>query len=252
MVLVHAGIADRTMWDPVWPWLSERGTAVRMDLRGFGASDTPADPVDHVADVLGVLDDAGLDGGHWVAASFGAGIAAEVAVTARDRVASLTLVAPGGSLLGAATEEFRRFVAAEEAALEAGDLDAAVAVDLDTWVVGHGRGRDDIAPDVLAQVARMQRRAFELEEVLGDVDSVELEPPVLERLDQILAPTLVLSGGRDLDVCRDAAQRVLAGVPGARGEQWPDVAHLPSLEQPERFRALLEEWLEEREGAVSR
>ncbi|TYL55422.1 alpha/beta fold hydrolase [Nocardioides sp. BGMRC 2183] len=248
VVLVHAGVADRTMWDPQWSWLVERGAAVRVDLRGFGESATPTDPIDHVADVLGVLDDAGLRAAHWVGASFGAGVVAEVAVAAPERIASLTLLAPGGSLLAVQTEDLKAFVAAEDEALEAGDLDAAVEANLDAWVVGRGRSRADVDPALLDHVARMQRRAFELAAEFGDVGEVELEPPVLERLGEIGAPTLVVTGAHDLEACRDAAQRLLTGVAGARGEQWPDAAHLPSLELPERFRELLSGWLEEREG----
>jgi 3-oxoadipate enol-lactonase len=61
-------------------------------------------------------------------------------------------------------------------------------------------------------------------------------------------PTLVLSGALDVDAIDDASAAVLAGVSGARQVVWPDVAHLPSLERPDAFLALLEEWVAEVEG----
>jgi 3-oxoadipate enol-lactonase len=36
LVLVHAGIADRRMWEDVTPMLAERHRVVACDLRGFG------------------------------------------------------------------------------------------------------------------------------------------------------------------------------------------------------------------------
>ena len=33
VVLIHAGIADRRMWDPQWPHLTSARSTVRLDLR---------------------------------------------------------------------------------------------------------------------------------------------------------------------------------------------------------------------------
>jgi len=52
IVLIHAGVADRGMWEPLWPTLSEERDVVRVDLRGFGDSGArPADPVSQANDV---------------------------------------------------------------------------------------------------------------------------------------------------------------------------------------------------------
>lgn len=37
-VLIHAGVADRRMWDRLWPVLTAERDVVRLDLRGFGES----------------------------------------------------------------------------------------------------------------------------------------------------------------------------------------------------------------------
>jgi 3-oxoadipate enol-lactonase len=63
------------------------------------------------------------------------------------------------------------------------------------------------------------------------------------------APTLVLSGALDVDAIDLAATAVLGGVTGARQVVWPEVAHLPSLEKPAEFAALLGEWLSEVEAS---
>ena len=81
LVLLHAGVADRRMWDPVWPDLVRDHDVVRLDLRGFGEAVTvPEGPVSHRGDVLEVLDALGVGRCHLVGASLGSGIAAEVAV----------------------------------------------------------------------------------------------------------------------------------------------------------------------------
>ena len=176
-------------------------------------------------------------------ASFGAGVAVEVALTRPDLVASLLLSAPGGALIAAVTPDLRTFVDAEGSALEAGDLDAAVEANLTSWVDGPQREAGVVDTEVRELVRRMQRRAFELTADWDDVEEHELDPPALDRLAEVTAPTLVLTGALDLDAIADAARRVTEGIAGARRVDWPDVAHLPSMERPDDFLVLLRGWL---------
>lgn len=248
VVLLHAGVADRRMWDPQWPALAGR-RAVRLDLRGFGESDSPPQgALSFADDVVAVLAERGLERCHLVGASLGAGVAVEVALTAPDLVRSLVLSPPGGSLLAEATDDFRAFAEAEGRALEAGDLDAAVEANIAAWVVGPGRERSAMETGVLDAVRRMQRRAFEIDGTWGEVEWTELDPPALERLAEVTVPALVLLGGHDLETTRDSADRLCSGLLDVRRVDWPDAAHLPSLEHPDRFTGLLLDWLTEHDG----
>jgi 3-oxoadipate enol-lactonase len=244
IVLLHAGVADRGMWDPIWPGLTGDRDVVRVDLRGFGDSAArPAGPVSHPGDVLDALSEMGVDRCHVVGASFGAGVAVEAALARPSAVASLLLAAPGGSLLAEVTPDLRAFWEAERTALERGDLDAAVEANLSWWVEGPRRSADQVDPSVRERVRRMQRRAFEVTADWDDVEVQELDPPALVRLAEIEVPVLVLVGGLDLDTVHHAAGRVVAGIAGARRVDWPDAGHLPSLENPAAFAGLLREWV---------
>jgi pimeloyl-ACP methyl ester carboxylesterase len=239
VVLVHAGIADRGMWDPVLAPLAASYDVVRVDLRGFGGSGTPPrGPWSHAADVAETLTDLGIDRAHLVGCSLGAGVCAELAVTRPELVASLVLAAPGGALLTEATDDFREFARAEGAAMEDGDLDAATEANLRHWVDGPGREPGAAPAEVRDQVRVMQRHAFELTHEWPDAvweGEEEADPPVADRLAEVAVPTLVVSGGLDMDTVGLAAARVAATVPGARHLEWPDVAHLPSMERPDDF-----------------
>src|SRR3954471_8295502 len=142
VLLVHAGIADSRMWAPLAERLLAAGfRVVTCDLRGHGR--TPLEPgvVSNAADLLGLLDALGIARAAVVGASFGGRVALELALRAPERVAAL-------ALLGAALDEFdaspelEAFDAEEEAAIEAGDLDAAVAAVVRTWVTRDGRDAD--------------------------------------------------------------------------------------------------------------
>ena len=108
VVLIHAGVADRRMWDPLWLPLTAERDVIRLDLRGFGESVTrPRGLLCPADDVLDTLTEVGIDSSHLVGASFGAGVAVEVALTRPEMVASLLLSAPGGSLIAEAAAGLR-------------------------------------------------------------------------------------------------------------------------------------------------
>ncbi len=247
LLLLHAGIADRRMWDPIWPTLTATRDVLRLDLRGFGESTVqPTGAWSPRADVLHTLDALGVTRAHVVGCSMGAGVAVEVALTRPGAVASLVLAAPGGSLLVERTEQLVAFFQEEGAAIEAGDLDAAAEANVVAWVDGPDRGPDAVQAAMRDAVREMQRRAFEV--TAGWPDAVyeaeeELDPGTSERLAEIAVPTLVISGEQDIDAIRITADHLLAGIPDARGLVWPDVAHVPSLERPDDFAAEVLDWV---------
>ncbi len=244
VVLLHAGIADRRMWNPQWRALTAERDAVRLDLRGFGEStERPSGALSPVDDVINTLDALGVERCHLVGASFGAGVAVEVALTRPERVHSLLLSAPGGSLIAEATADLLAFVDVERSALARDDLDGAVEANLTWWVGGPHRDVGDVDPAVRDLVRQMQRRAFDLTAGWDDIEEKDVDPPALERLADVQVPTLVLVGALDLDAILDTARRVGDHIPDARRIDWPGVAHLPSMERPDDFLALLRSWL---------
>jgi len=247
LLLVHAGIADRRMWDPIWPILTSTRDVLRLDMRGYGESTArPSGSWSPRADVLATLDALGVDRVHAVGCSFGAGVCVEIALERPDLVASLVLAAPGGSLLTQKTDELAACWEAEATAIDAGDMEAATEANVRGWVDGPHRGPHEVPAAVRDAVRTMQRLAFDLtidwpDEVWEAEDELDPEPP--ERLDEIAAPTLVVVGEQDIDSIRIAADHLLAGVRDVRGVVWPDVAHLPSMERPTSFAAQVLDWV---------
>jgi 3-oxoadipate enol-lactonase len=253
VVLVHAGICDRRMWNPQIPALSAGRRVVRLDLRGFGASDRrPSAGLSHHAELAALLDELALERANLVGVSMGAGVIAELAVARPDLVGSLLLVAPSGSLRTEVTADIEAFWEAEEEALAEEDLDRAVEANLETWVDGPGQPSDRVAPAVRAFVGQMQLKAFE--NVDGwdeeDLDDQGLEPPIGSRAAEITAPTRILVGDLDVAAVGRTAARLAEEISGASLVRWPDVAHLPSLERSDDFSRLALDWFAEVEGGA--
>jgi len=240
IVLVHAGVADRRMWEPLLPDLAADHRVIRADARGFGESLPPTGPWAHHTDLLTLLDELLIARAHVIGASMGAGVAVEAALARPDAVASLVLAAPGGALFGEAPPELRPVWAAEIDALDRGDLDEAVEVNLRAWVDGPARPPDAVDPDLRAFVGRMQREAFEIPEWdAEEAPEHELAPPAANRLRELTCPVLVVVGEADDAAILAVAERIVGEVPNGRLVVWPDVGHMLPLERPASFAELV-------------
>ncbi|MFD9130409.1 alpha/beta fold hydrolase [Kitasatospora sp. NPDC059571] len=234
VVLVHAGVADHRMWDPVVPALAERYTVVRYDLRGFGASAPPAGPFTETGDLLGLLDGLGHREVRLVGASWGARVAADFALAHPARVRSLTLLAPPWRGYDW-SREMVEYDEAETAALAAGDLDAAVGINLDMWLRGPLRSWDDVP----AGLADGLRAPLRISLVNQDAVGEHSQGAPGGDLSAIAVPTLVGVGSLDVPDFRDIARRYAAEIPGAELAEFPSAAHLIALDSPAELLAVL-------------
>jgi pimeloyl-ACP methyl ester carboxylesterase len=232
LLLLHAGIADRRMWDDVAPTLAERFRVVRCDLRGYGETPLPDGPFAYAADAVSLLDALGVERAHVVGVSMGGHVALDLVLAQPARVDRLVLVGSGidgwqhDAGLEAAWEE-------EEAAFERGDLDEAAWVNVRTWLDGPTRREQDVDPE-------LRRRVFEMQRVALDHENLEargewLTPSRRERLGDVRAPTLVLVGELDQPGFGRIARFLAAEIPGAQFEGLPGVAHLAPMEDPTAF-----------------
>jgi pyruvate dehydrogenase E2 component (dihydrolipoamide acetyltransferase) len=99
IVLVHGYGGDKNSWLFVQEPLSAEFTVRAIDLPGHGEStkDVGDGSLETLADtVIGFLAAQGIARAHLVGHSLGGAVVTAAAVRARDRVASLTLVAPAG------------------------------------------------------------------------------------------------------------------------------------------------------------
>jgi len=245
LALVHEGICDSRMWDGQWESYARRFRVLRGDLRGFGRTPLEAGRYSNARDLIEALELHGLERVALVGVSLGGRVVLEVGLARPDLVRALVLVAPGLPGHDWSKETVAGW-AEEEAALESGDLDAAVEVNLRMWVDGPRRGPDEVDPEVRARVGEMQRRALELQVPVGDGAEEELlVPDLAERLGEIGVPTLVLIGEEDLPDMHAISDRLAREIPGARQATIAATAHVPSMERPAEFDELVLGFLEE-------
>jgi pimeloyl-ACP methyl ester carboxylesterase len=232
LLLLHAGIADRTMWDDVTPMLAERFRVVAPDLRGYGETPLPDGPFVYAADVAALLEALGIARAHVVGVSLGGHVALDLALAHPALVDHLVLV--GAGIDGWEHEASLRAAWDEEAvAFERGDLDEVSWINVRTWLDGPTRSEDDVPKALRRRVFEMQRAALDHENPAAE--GGWLTPSRRERLGDITQPTLVLAGALDQRDFRRIARLLAEDIPGAQLNELPGVAHLPPLERPEAF-----------------
>jgi 3-oxoadipate enol-lactonase len=243
VVLLHEGIADSRMWEPQWAEYSKRFRMVRFDMRGFGQSPPAVGTFSLGGDLVALLDSLELGPATLIGVSLGGSVAMETTIARPDLVSRLVLVAPG--LRGfEMNEETKAGWAEEEAALERGDVDEAVEVNLRMWVDGPSRSPDEVDADVRRRVGEMQRRAIEIYLEAGEEGEYQpLAEDWGERLAEISVPTLVIVGDLDRPEMLEIAERLEAEIPNARRETILGTAHVPSMERPDEFDRLVLDFL---------
>ncbi len=247
LVLLHSTVCDRRMWDPQWPVLVDAGyRVVRCDFRGFGETPVAAGPGNDAEDVLAVLGELGGGAVALVGASFGGKVALEIAARWPERVSALALICagmPGHEPTEALRDCWRR----EEELLEAGDIAGATELNVATFL------GPEASQATRERVRLMQRHAFDVQLAADEDESVEqAEVAVAEvavDLGAITAPSLVVSGARDLPDFRLIADRLAGLLPGARRAELPWAGHLPTLERPEEMSAMLTAFFRDTVGA---
>lgn len=228
VVLLHAGVCDRRMWDLQWPVLVEVGyRVVRCDFRGFGDSPAAAESYTDAEDVRDLMDARGIERAALIGSSHGGRVAVEVAAQWPGRVTAMVLICAGfpGHQPG---PELRAFGEREDALIEAGDIAAAVDLNVATWLGPAA------SPLVVEKVRQMQRRAFDLQ-LAGEGGPARAEID----LSAVVAPCLAISGGHDLPDFRQIAASLPGRFAEARHVELPWAGHLPSLERPAEVMPML-------------
>jgi 3-oxoadipate enol-lactonase len=240
VVFVHAGIADRRMWDGQFALFAERYRAIRYDQRGFGRTTAQAVPHSHLRDLAALLDHLGVEHAHFVGCSKGGRLIADFALARPEPVLSLVMVnsaLPGFEHSGGEPPQWAEILSA----FKAGDLERTNELEIQVWIDGARRRPEQVDPAVRALALEMNLIA--LRKDLAGLGEEERPPDGAGRLGEITAPLLALASDLDDPDFIRAAEFAVANVPGAQMAVIRGAAHLPSLEQPEAFNRVVLDFL---------
>ena len=241
VVLIHAGVANRSMWDDQVAALKDAYRVIRYDTRGYGETETQAVEFSNRADIVALLDHLGEPSAHVVGLSRGGQIALDFAIESPDRVRSLTVVAGGIGGYESPAEVPAETWEPVEAMWKAKEWDKLTDWETAFWADGPGQSPERV-PDVRRRVHAWVLENYRAEKEEGQPQP--LDPPAVGRLGDLRAPLLVMLGTLDDPGTVESMRHLAAVVPGARLEEF-ESAHMVNLEHPERFTRVLREFLDE-------
>jgi 3-oxoadipate enol-lactonase/4-carboxymuconolactone decarboxylase len=235
LVLAHSLGADHGMWDPQMPALLRHFQVLRPDLRGHGASDSPAG--DYTipqlgGDVLAAVDAAGRERFAYCGLSLGGMIGQWLGANAAGRIHHLVLANTSARVGDPSLFEARRTTVLQQGirAIE----EAVMQRFFSARTLQSGNPAAESIRTVL--LATSPAGYAGCCAAIRDMDHRPL-------LGGIATPTLVIGG--DLDISTPWAGHgdvLAAGIPGARAVQMA-AAHLSNVERPSGFSTALFDFL---------
>lgn len=241
LVLIHGWAVNSDYWNDQVPAFRDKFRVIRYDRRGFGKSggvpDWTADPAD-LDQLLGKL---GIESAYVLGHSQGAVVAQGFAVSYPQRVKALIVFGsspvPGFSLpwTGPDALPFPEIVRAAR----------AYGVDSIWKFLEKGAlfTQDALSAE---QAARMERikKSYRGADLISEIPpSRPKEIATIERLHEITAPTLVLTGDREAPYFMVMADAIAYAIPKAKRLVLSGGGHLINLSRPAEFNAAVVNYL---------
>jgi pimeloyl-ACP methyl ester carboxylesterase len=222
LVLIHGYPLDHSIWDETAALLSGTFDLILPDLRGFGASASPADPytmADMASDLAELLDKLGIQQAALAGHSMGGYVALAFARAYPLRLRGLGLVSS-------------QVLADKPEGREGRYKTAASVAESGVQVVAEA-----MTPKLSAD-AKVQARVRSLIEqqtpagVIGALKAMAGRPDSSDLLSSLSVPLVLIHGDADVLIPIERAREVQTAVPHARMFALGGVGHMPMLEAP--------------------
>jgi pimeloyl-ACP methyl ester carboxylesterase len=211
MIMGYGSTKD--MWDRrLVQALTSRYRVITFDNRGMGqtpAGDKPFTIGQFALDAVRVLDELGIEETHLMGWSLGGDIAMQLAVSHPERVRHLIVYGAhcdGGKMFPPSQEVLDALNDPSGTAAERGQRLVGLLFPAE-WLEQHGQELGEIFKDV--------HETSDAENIAKQSQALQQWGGVCDQLASLRAPTLVLSGDRDVIVPVENARFIASRVPGA-------------------------------------
>src|SRR6266852_9781513 len=198
-------------------------------------------PYSNRADLGNVLQYLGIEKAALIGCSMGGATAIDFTLEHPERVIALLPVGAGVSGWNEWTDDGIRQWTEFMRLAKDGEVERVREMEALMWLDGPGRDPSRIDPSYRQRARQLHKDNFTLTRFAHPEN--ELKPPAIGRLQEIKCPTLVVVGDSDTPELAKLASRLAKEIPGARLVTITNAAHLPNLEHPDEFNAIVSEFL---------
>lgn len=234
LVFCHALGTDLTIWDATVAALSPRFRCIRYDARGHGASDVPAPPYAMgalIRDAERVIDHFAVKDAVVVGSSMGGLVAQGLATKRLDLVRAVVLANTAAKIGGPALWQARAAEVAEQGL-------AAYAPGAMARIFGRNWPDAPAMPRIRAALEGMNPQGW-----IGCAHAIA-GADFYTTTAALRLPALVIAGTNDGTTPPDLVRETADLIPGHRWALMRGTGHLPMVERPAEFVALLSEFLQ--------
>ncbi len=248
VLLLHGLGGTRASFFETAATLSRRYRVHAPDLPGFGSSSKPAHGAYNARwyahDILGFMDELGIDRAHVVGNSMGGRIAIEMGLSAPERVSALGLLCPAVAWLRRGFHPIVRLLRPEFGLLPHTFHRHMVAAQF--WSLFSDRDALDpaVADLMVDEFRRIYHSAGARYAFLASARNIYLEAPFgrggfYPRLARLQPPGLFVWGTRDPLIPAAFSRHVGEWLPSAEQVTLEACGHVPQVERPEETNELL-------------
>ncbi len=237
IVLLHPFPANHEFWLPAAQSLLTRYRLILPDLRGHGDSDLgegPATMQKHAADIVRVIDDAGITRAAFAGVSIGGYALFEFWRRHRDRISALVLCNTKAAADSSEARNARLKSAAEVMERGTEPFFESMLPKL------LGDTTRNTRPDLVQGALRMMRK-MSAEDVAMVQRGMAERPDSVATLKTISVPTLIMTGEEDVVTGPAEGELMRQNIPGSKLKIIPKAGHYAAWERPKEVGDLLRE-----------
>ena len=241
LVLVHGVGLDHTMWDLVVEDLATDRLVVRYDLLGHGQSVDPPGPrtvEDLVDQCLGVIDTCGPVPPDVAGLSLGGMVALGLATRHPDRLGRLALC---NTVFDRSAEEVHR-IRERLSLAETGGMGSVVDLAIDRWFDASWQATHPDRVDAVRNCLLSNNLEAYLKAYRAFVEGDPLKPG---EASSVVTHALAVTGELDPGSTPAMTSALAVALEDCRAVILPGLHHIPPIEDPTAFVAVLRSFLEE-------
>lgn len=240
LVLIHGFSLNTRMWDDQLEVFAKRFKVIRYDVRGFGKSALPmvGKEYSHTKDLKALLEQLGIDYAYVMGLSMGGGIALNFTLEYPEATKALILV--DASIYG--FRDWSKFW---------NELDESISKEAKENGVEAAKEVWKSCP-LFKPAFEKPNVALRLTQMISDYSGwhfvntdplCSLDPPAMERLQEIKVPTLIIVGERDEQDFHRIADILSKKIQNSQRITLRGAGHMPNMETPREFNEAVSSFL---------